>query len=99
MEQYPKERKPMIITSKPRCTNCFKTLSLNNIWFFMEDKHFCSHQCRYKHSLTKIQIQNLKISDSTHRKTYTHQEPLSPNHSHSTTSTQPQQPFAQHPPS
>ena len=99
MEQYSEERKPMIITSKPRCSNCFKILPLNEIWFFMEDKHFCSHKCRDIHSLTKVQIQNLKISETTHKKTYTPQESLSPNHSHSTTSTQPQQPFVRHQPS
>jgi len=81
--------------SKIRCTNCFKFLLPNQDWFFMEDKHFCSFKCRNIHQHTKLQIQNLKIRDSTRKNTYTPQESLSPNHSHSTTSTQPQQPFAE----
>ena len=80
--------------SKIRCTNCFKFLLSNQDWFFMEDKHFCSFKCRNIHQHTKLQIQNLKITDSTHKNTYTPQESPSPNHSHSTTSTQHQQPFA-----
>jgi len=93
MEQYSKESK------KLRCNNCFKILSLNNVWFLMEDKHFCSFKCRDTYALTKVQIQNLKLNETTHKKTCTPRESPSPNHSHSTTSTQPQQPFAQHQPS
>ena len=95
MEQYSKENtEPIITTNRPRCENCFRFLPINNMWFFMEDKHFCSYKCRDNYQHTKLQIEKLKISETSHRKTYTPQESLSPNHSHSTTSTQPQQPFA-----